>query len=48
MATARFTSVSEYIASKPKETRVALERVCRAIRKAVPAAEEGRALECPA
>jgi uncharacterized protein YdhG (YjbR/CyaY superfamily) len=39
--------VNEYIASKPKEARVVLERVRRAIRKAVPAAEEGLAYQMP-
>jgi uncharacterized protein YdhG (YjbR/CyaY superfamily) len=39
--------VSEYIASKPKEARVALERVRKAIRKAVPAVEEGLAYQRP-
>jgi uncharacterized protein YdhG (YjbR/CyaY superfamily) len=36
-----FKSVDAYIASKPKDVRVALERVRRAIRKAVPGADEG-------
>lgn len=40
-------SVTEYIASKPKEVRVVLERVRRAIRKAVPAAEEGLSYQIP-
>jgi uncharacterized protein YdhG (YjbR/CyaY superfamily) len=40
VAKARFVSVSEYIASKPRDARAALERVRRSIRKAVPAAEE--------
>jgi uncharacterized protein YdhG (YjbR/CyaY superfamily) len=48
MAKARFTSVTEYIASKPKDARVALERVRRAIRKAVPGAEEGLSYQMPA
>lgn len=47
MAKTRFSSVSEYIASKPREARVALEHVRRAIRKAVPAAEEGLAYQMP-
>ncbi len=40
-------SVPEYIASKPKEVRVVLERVRRAIRKAIPAAEEGLSYQIP-
>ena len=48
MAKTSFTSVSDYIASKPKESRAALERVRRAIRKAVPAAEEGLSYQMPA
>jgi uncharacterized protein YdhG (YjbR/CyaY superfamily) len=47
VAKARFASVGEYIASKPKEARVALERVRRAIRKAVPAATEGLSYQMP-
>lgn len=47
MAKTRFASVREYIASKPKQTRAALERVRRAIRKAVPAAEEGLSYQIP-
>ena len=47
MAKARFASVSEYIASKPKNARVALERVRRAIRKAVPAATEELSYQKP-
>ena len=43
----RFGSVKEYIASKPAEVRVVLERVRRAIRKAVPAAEEGLSYQIP-
>jgi uncharacterized protein YdhG (YjbR/CyaY superfamily) len=39
--------VNEYIASKPKEARAVLERVRRAIRKAVPAAEEGLSYGMP-
>ena len=39
--------MNEYIASKPKEARVALERVRKAIRKAVPAAEEGLSYQMP-
>jgi uncharacterized protein YdhG (YjbR/CyaY superfamily) len=47
VAKARFASVSEYIASKPKASRVALERVRRAIRKAVPAAKEELSYQVP-
>lgn len=47
MAKARFTSVSEYIASKPKDARGALERVRRAIRKAVPTAREELSYQKP-
>ena len=47
MAATRFTSVTDYIASKPKDTRVVLERVRKAIRKAVPAAEEGLSYQMP-
>jgi uncharacterized protein YdhG (YjbR/CyaY superfamily) len=48
MAKTRLTSVNEYIASKPKETRVALTHVRAAIRKAVPAAKEGLSYQMPA
>jgi len=48
MAKTRFTSVNEYIASKPKDVRVALESVRKAIRKAVPKAEEGLSYQMPA
>ena len=47
MAKTRFKSVNEYIASKPKNARVVLERVRSAIRKAVPAAEEGLSYQMP-
>jgi uncharacterized protein YdhG (YjbR/CyaY superfamily) len=47
VAKTRVTSVNEYIASKPQEARVALERVRRAIRRAVPAAEEGLSYQMP-
>jgi uncharacterized protein YdhG (YjbR/CyaY superfamily) len=47
MARPRVNSVSEYIAAKPKEVRVALEQVRRAIRTALPAAEEGLAYQLP-
>ena len=46
-ATNKPKSVSEYIASKPKEARPVLELVRRAIRKAVPAAEEGLSYQIP-
>ena len=47
MAGTRVNSVRDYIAAKPKEVRMVLERVRRAIRKAVPAAEEGLAYQMP-
>ena len=47
VATKRFGSVREYIASKPTEARAVLEQVRRAIRKGVPAAEEGLAYQIP-
>jgi uncharacterized protein YdhG (YjbR/CyaY superfamily) len=47
VATKRFGSVKEYIASKPADVRVVLERVRRAIRKAVPVAEEGLSYQMP-
>lgn len=47
MAKARFASVSEYLASKPRQSRAALERVRRAIRKAVPAAKEELSYQKP-
>ncbi len=47
MAKARFTSVSDYIASKPEDARAALERVRRAIRKAVPTAKEELSYQKP-
>lgn len=43
----KFKSVNAYLASKPRETRVVLERVRAAIRKAVPAAVEGIAYQIP-
>src|ERR1051326_5674664 len=45
MAKTRFKSVSEYIASKPKEAQTALKLVRDAIRKAVPEAEEAIAYQ---
>jgi uncharacterized protein YdhG (YjbR/CyaY superfamily) len=47
VATTRFTSVSEYIRSKPKDVRVALEGVRKAIRAAVPAGKEGISYQIP-
>ena len=47
MAKTAFKSVKEYIASKPKDVRAALERVRGAIRTAVPAAEETIAYQMP-
>jgi uncharacterized protein YdhG (YjbR/CyaY superfamily) len=47
MAKTRFTSVSDYIASKPKDARVALERVRKAVRKGVPRAEESLSYQMP-
>ena len=47
MAKTDFKSVNEYIASKPKDVRVALRRVRSAIRKAVPAAEEVISYQIP-
>jgi uncharacterized protein YdhG (YjbR/CyaY superfamily) len=42
------SSVREYIASKPKESRASLEAVRRAIRTALPDAQEGLAYQMPA
>ena len=47
MPKARFTSVTEYIASKPKDTRAALQHVRRAIRRAVPGGKEGISYQIP-
>ena len=44
----RVTSVREYIASKPRESRASLEAVRRAIRRALPRAQEGLAYQMPA
>ena len=44
----RVASVREYIASKPKESRAHLEAVRRAIRKALPDAQEGLTYQMPA
>jgi uncharacterized protein YdhG (YjbR/CyaY superfamily) len=48
MARTRVASVTEYIASKPKEARTALTAVRKAIRTAVPKAEEGLSYQIPA
>jgi uncharacterized protein YdhG (YjbR/CyaY superfamily) len=48
MAKTDFKSVNEYIASRPKEVQGILKRVRSAIRKAVPAAEEGISYQIPA
>jgi uncharacterized protein YdhG (YjbR/CyaY superfamily) len=48
MAKADFKSVSEYIASKPKDVQAVLKRVRAAVRKAVPAAKEGISYQIPA
>ncbi len=47
VTTNRFGSVNEYLASKPAEVRIVLERVRRAIRKAVPTAQEGLSYQVP-
>lgn len=47
MATPRFASVKDYIASKPVGTRAALVRVHGAIRKAVPSAKAGLSYQMP-
>jgi len=47
MAKTDFRSVKQYIDSKPKDVRVLLNQVRRAIRKAVPAAEEGISYQIP-
>lgn len=46
-AAARFTSIDDYIAAQPKESRGVLERVRQAIRKAVPRAEEAISYNIP-
>ena len=48
MASTRVTSVDAYIAAKPRDVRVILEQVRRAIRKAVPRAEERLSYQIPA
>jgi len=47
MAKTDFKSVTEYIASKPKDVQALLKRVRGAIRKGVPAAEEGISYQIP-
>lgn len=47
-ARVRVASVREYIDSKPKESRAYLEAVRRAIRNALPDAQEGLAYQMPA
>jgi uncharacterized protein YdhG (YjbR/CyaY superfamily) len=47
MAKTDFKSVQEYIASKPKETRVVLELVRATIRKALPEAQEVISYQIP-
>jgi uncharacterized protein YdhG (YjbR/CyaY superfamily) len=47
VAKTKSTTVTEYIASKPREARVVLEHVRKAILKAVPAAEEGLSYQMP-
>ncbi|MBM3817622.1 MAG: hypothetical protein FJW14_01200 [Acidimicrobiia bacterium] len=47
MAKTRFTSVDAYIAAKPRDVRGILEGVRRAIRKAVPRAEERLSYQIP-
>jgi uncharacterized protein YdhG (YjbR/CyaY superfamily) len=47
VAKTRFASVTEYIAAKPNEARVALERVRKAIRTAVPEAAESLSYQMP-
>jgi uncharacterized protein YdhG (YjbR/CyaY superfamily) len=48
MAKTDFKSVTEYLATLPKETRATLERVRAAIRKAVPEGEEAISYQIPA
>jgi|SRR5688572_1013780 len=47
MAKTNFKSVTEYIASKPTNVQTPLKRVRAAIRKGVPAAEEGISYQIP-
>jgi uncharacterized protein YdhG (YjbR/CyaY superfamily) len=48
MAKTDFRSVDEYIAAQPKDVQVALQRVRRIIRKAVPTAVEVISYQIPA
>jgi uncharacterized protein YdhG (YjbR/CyaY superfamily) len=48
MARTDFQSVDEYIASRPEAVQVALQRVRRTIRQAVPEAEEAISYQIPA
>ncbi len=48
MAKTNFKTVDEYITSQPESVRVALERVRRTIRKALPGAEEVISYQIPA
>jgi uncharacterized protein YdhG (YjbR/CyaY superfamily) len=48
MAKTDFQSVDEYLAAHSKEVQAILQRVRRAIRKAVPEAEEGISYQIPA
>ena len=48
MAKTGFQSVDEYLAAQPQEARAALARVRRAIRKALPEAEESISYRIPA
>src|SRR5499426_3594226 len=47
MARTDFKSVNEYIASKPNDVRITLNRVRSTIRKAVPAADEVISYQIP-
>ena len=48
MATTHFETVDEYLAAQPEESRAALEKVRRAIRRAIPDAQELIAYQIPA
>jgi uncharacterized protein YdhG (YjbR/CyaY superfamily) len=48
MARTDFQTVDEYIASRPEAVQVALQRVRRAIRQAIPEAEEAISYQIPA
>lgn len=47
MAKTRYESIDDYIRSKPREVRPILERVRKAIRRALPGADEGIAYQIP-